>query len=116
VDFSLSLPAEWKLRHEGWAEKELLRKASRDLVPEKILRRPKKKFSDGAGSVSLLAEYANRRISDGEFLRHQDLITESGLRSKEELLYFQIFQSIFGTKLSPTLVGRTRSITNEELQ
>jgi asparagine synthase (glutamine-hydrolysing) len=116
VDFSLSLPAEWKIRHKGWAEKELLRKASKGLVPEKILKRPKKKFSDGAGSMDLLAEYANHRISDNEFLSHQNLITEAGLRSKEELFYFLIFQSFFGNRIPPSIVGRTRSITSEELQ
>jgi asparagine synthase (glutamine-hydrolysing) len=115
VDFSLSLPPGWKLHGEGKVEKDLLRRACRDLVPPEILNRPKQKFSDGAGSMDLLGEHAGRSISDTEFIRHRDLAQGYRARSKEELYYYQIFHGIFGDSLDVRSVGRTRSITAEEL-
>lgn len=115
VDFSLALPAEWKLRQNGWAEKEILRRACKGIMPEGILNRSKKKFSDGAGSIDLLAEYANERISDQELIDHQEPVDSVGLRSKEELLYYQIFKGMFKNGVSSDVVGRTRSIVNSEL-
>lgn len=116
VDFSLAIPAKFKLHNDDWADKELLRRAFIGLVPEDVLRRPKMKFSDGAGSMDMLAEHANNIISDKEFIFHQDVVEKIGLRSKEELFYYQIFQSLFGDSISPSIVGRTRSITRDELQ
>lgn len=115
VDYSLALPPEWKLRTNGWTEKELLRRAFEGMVPAHILNRPKKKFSDGAGSIDLLAAYANQRISDEEFGNHISDPENEFVRSKEELYYLQIFRSLFGDRLSPNLVGRTRSVTEDEL-
>ncbi|MEN8241140.1 MAG: asparagine synthase B [Chloroflexota bacterium] len=115
VDLSLALPASWKLNKQGQVEKQLLRKACEGLIPKRILNRPKSKFSDGAGSLNLLAEYANQKISDGEYRRNEPAIKDYKLRSKEELLYFQIFNGIFGAELSTQIQGRTRSITSGEL-
>lgn len=116
VDFSLSLPAEWKIQDADHVEKQLLRDACEGLIPDRILNRPKSKFSDGAGSINFLAEYANEKISDDEFLEYKEQIEDLGLRSKEELLYFQIFEGVFGAELSSRIKGRTRSITSSELQ
>ncbi|HSG25312.1 MAG TPA: asparagine synthase B [Anaerolineales bacterium] len=116
VDLSLALPAEWKLRKEEQVEKQLLRDACEGLIPDHILKRPKSKFSDGAGSINYLSEYANQKITDDQFLKNETKVSEYGLRSKEELLYFQIFEGMFGTELSSRIEGRTRSITESELQ
>jgi asparagine synthase (glutamine-hydrolysing) len=116
VDYSLSLPAEWKLQNGDKAEKELLRNACKDVIPARILNRPKQKFSDGAGSMAMLAGHANQRISDKEFAEQRVVGSGLELRSKEELLYFQIFQDAYGSELDAKMVGRTRSITDEELQ
>lgn len=116
VDLSLALPAEWKLQKEDRVEKQLLRDACKGLVPKHILKRRKSKFSDGAGSINFLSEYANQKITDNEFLQNETKASEYGLRSKEELFYFQIFEGIFGSDLSSRIEGRTRSITTTELQ
>ena len=115
VDFSLSLPAKWKLRRDGWDEKELLRRAFEGLIPEKILRRPKKKFSDGAGSMGMLSEYANNKFSDFEYHQHRVVADDVVLRSKEELLYHLIYRDMFGDDFPTNIVGRTRSVTDTEL-
>lgn len=115
VDFSLALPPKWKLRPNEWVEKEILRRACQGVIPENLLYRSKKKFSDGAGSIDLLADYAHQQISDQEFTSHQDIVDTAGIRSKEELLYYQIFQSMFNHRITANVVGRTRSITGSEL-
>jgi asparagine synthase (glutamine-hydrolysing) len=116
VDYSLSLPAYWKLHHQAGTEKALLRQACRDLVPERILERPKKKFSDGAGSMDMLAAHADERISDEEFAWSRMAGDGVELRSKEEMYYYQIFRSIYGETMDSAVVGRTRSVTEKELQ
>jgi asparagine synthase (glutamine-hydrolysing) len=117
VDYSLSLPPYWKLHQQQGKEKALLRQACRELVPERILERPKKKFSDGAGSMNILTEHADQYISDEEFAVDR-IIGEDQveLRSKEEMYYYQIFRSIYGDSLNAATVGRTRSVTEKELQ
>lgn len=115
VDFSLALPSAWKFSNHEQVEKYLLREACKGIIPENILNRPKSKFSDGAGSIDLLSDYANNNISDTEFVQHEDIIDKVGLRSKEELFYYQIFQGVFGEDLSLDIIGRTRSITTTEL-
>ena len=116
VDFSLSLPPAWKLRHGDRVEKALLRNAFEGCLPLDIVNRPKQKFSDGAGSMEMLSEFANKRISDSELIQAQEKYKEAKLRSKEELYYFRIFQGWFGNTLKPGNVGRTRSVTKNELQ
>lgn len=116
VDLALALPAEWKMQDEKHLEKQLLRDACQGLVPQHILNRPKSKFSDGAGSINYLSEYANRQITEDEFLKNEPKVSQYDLRSKEELLYFQIFEGMFGSELSSRIKGRTRSITESELQ
>jgi asparagine synthetase B (glutamine-hydrolysing) len=76
---------------------------------------PKQKFSDGAGSIDLLAQHAEETIADTEFARERELTEQVILRSKEELLYYRIFRDVFGDDLSPDIVGTTRSITQGEL-
>lgn len=115
VDFSLALPPEWKLRHNGRTEKELLRKAFEGHLPLEIINRPKQKFSDGAGSIDMLAEFVNEHISDDEFMNAQMKYKNANLRSKEEMYYFDIFKEQFGDSLPPQHVGRTRSVTKDEL-
>jgi asparagine synthase (glutamine-hydrolysing) len=116
VDYSLALPAEWKLQTGGQPEKLLLRQAYRGSIPDQILMRKKQKFSDGAGSIDLLAEHASERISDTEFSHFCQQNAQLGLRSKEEALYYQIFRDQFGEIATQELVGRTRSVTENELQ
>jgi asparagine synthase (glutamine-hydrolysing) len=115
VDYVLAIPPSMKMRFEGQLEKNLLRKACQGTLPESILFRPKSKFSEGAGSIGLLAEHANEVISDSDFSRNQAVIENQGLRSKEEFYYFQIFKDIFGERIPANSFGRTRSITADEL-
>jgi asparagine synthase (glutamine-hydrolysing) len=64
----------------------------------------------------LVSEYANEHILDQDYLEKRDLGNGVVLRSKEEMLYYQIFTEHFGDVLPPEAVGRTRSVTEDELQ
>lgn len=114
IDYSFSLPAYWKLHKQAGTEKALLRNACRELVPKSIIKRPKQKFSDGAGSMNMLAAYANERITDEEFLKNRVVGDGIELRSKEEMYYYHIYNSIYGDTMDIAMVGRTRSVTDKE--
>jgi asparagine synthase (glutamine-hydrolysing) len=115
VDMVFNLPPEWKMQESDWPEKELLRRSVAELLPDNIVRRPKQKFSDGAGSINLLTEHANETISDAAFEQERRVSDDVVLRSKEELLYYRVFDEMFGDRVPPEVIGRTRSITRGEL-
>lgn len=115
IETAFDLPASWKLQRKDRLEKALLRRSVADLLSQRVVWRPKQKFSAGAGSMDMLAAHAQERISDAEFHHHAGLPDTPPIRSKEELLYYHIFQDIFGDSMSPDVVGMTRSITQDEL-
>lgn len=106
VSFALSIPPEYKIK-EG-IEKWILRKAVEDKLPDKVLWRRKAKFWQGAGVEELVADYAEKRISDSDFARERNLPNGWLLRSKEELLYYRIFKEHFGERLDLDWMGRSK--------
>lgn len=111
VKLAVRIPVEYKLyreENEEPVEKWVLRKAVEDLLPERVLWRPKVKFWEGAGVEEHLAAYAEERISDHDFSRERVLPDGSLLNTKEELLYYRIFKEHFGELSDLTFVGRTK--------
>lgn len=106
VDYALRIPVALKL-HNG-VEKWILRKAVSDLLPASIVNRPKAKFWQGAGVESLLAEHAEKQISDGDFYRGRHLPNGWSLNTKEELFYYRIFCTHFGHLDELDWMGRTK--------
>lgn len=115
IRFVLSIPPELKFHQGQGTEKTLLRKAFEGHLPERVLYRPKQKFSHGAGSRDLLGVFANSKYTDNQFADALASYPEAGLRSKEELMYYEIFRSTFGDDLPLEVLGRTRSVTKTEL-
>jgi len=115
IQFGLSIPPEYKFHEGKGTEKAILRKAFEGTLPDRVLYRPKQKFSHGAGSSKQMSVYANEKFSDDDFKTAFRQYPEAELRSKEELMYFEIFRSHFGDKLPLDLLGRTRSITRFEM-
>ncbi len=105
VKFAFTIPVEYKIH--GTTEKWILREAMEGLLPEKIRRRPKVKFWEGAGVKELIADYAAQNISDNDYRTERDLKNGIILNSKEELLYYRIFSEHFGTDINLSFVGRT---------
>ena len=106
IDFVSTLPMDEIRAQEGRMEKWLLRKAFESDLPEQIVWRRKQKFSEGAGSVGVMNELAQDRISDEEFTTAK-ASARVPLRSKEELLYYRLYAEHFGEPSTDDLVGRT---------
>jgi len=106
VDYALRIPVELKLR--GDVEKWVLRRAMEGELPERVLRRRKEKFWEGAGVEELISEHADRIISDSEFSRERKLPNGWVINTKEELMYYRIFREHFGELEDLSWMGRTK--------
>jgi asparagine synthase (glutamine-hydrolysing) len=111
VDYALRIPSEYKLHHG--VEKWILRQAVADILPMTIVERPKAKFWEGAGVNELMAQYAERHISDSDFSKERELLNGWQLNSKEELFYYRIFREHFGEFDNLSWMGRTKGTSIE---
>jgi asparagine synthase (glutamine-hydrolysing) len=105
VQLAQQIPVEWKRRAD--VGKWIVREAATNVLPEAILRRPKAKFWEGAGVGQLLAEHAEKHISDGDFKGERLLPNGWMLNSKEELFYYRIFKERLGLFENLDWMGRT---------
>ncbi len=108
VDYALRIPAEYKL-HDN-VEKWILRVALDGELPKKVLKRNKAKFWKGAGVEELMAEHAEQSISDRDFSEERNLSNGWKIHSKEELLYYRIFEENFGDLDDFSWMGRTKKL------
>ena len=106
VALAFRIPAHMKLV-QG-VEKWILREAVHDVLPERVLRRTKAKFWEGAGVGDHLARHAAEVISDGDFARERHLAGGWQLNTKEELLYYRLFRDRFGALEDLGWMGRTK--------
>ncbi len=97
-----------ELKIKDGVEKWILRRTLAGALPDRVLNRPKAKFWQGAGIGELLAEYAERRVSDSDFAREMTLRDGTTLNTKEELLYYRVFREHFGRCLGLAWMGRTK--------
>ncbi|MCX7044284.1 MAG: asparagine synthase-related protein [Candidatus Sumerlaeota bacterium] len=111
VDYALRIPVELKIR-DG-VEKWILRRAMDGALPERVLNRRKAKFWEGAGVGECLARRANDTISDNEFGRKRHLPNGWTLNSKEELMYYRIFEEHFGRLENLSWMGRTKGAPSD---
>lgn len=111
VNFALSVPPEWKIRHQAaGVEKYIFRLAMQGALPEDVLWRPKSKFWQGAGIDSLLDQHAIATITQADFSRERCLPNGWMLNSPEELLYYRIFKEHFGEFDDLSWMGRTKGV------
>lgn len=109
VQYALHIPSRLKLRQEeGATEKWILRRALDALLPSEVLWRRKEKFWQGAGVGDLLARYAEKRITDDQFVRERTLPNGWVLNTKEELVYYRLFRDHFGEVADLSWMGRTK--------
>lgn len=111
VNYSLKIPPEFKI-HNG-TEKWILRQAMKNILPEKILNRTKVKFWEGAGVGELLSDYANSKITNYDFQSERVLKNGWILNTKEELMYYRIFQEYYGNLENFDWMGRTKNSPKE---
>jgi len=112
VALGLSLPPEWKF-HRDRPAKYLLRQAFAADLPEEIVNRPKQKFSVGAGSSSVIAQVAEREITDMEFQTEMGRLLarwDYELPNKEALYYYRILRHDFEDRWVFQTMGQSRSL------
>jgi len=112
VSLALGFSPAWKL-HNGRVPKHLLRQAFVNDLPENIVNRPKQKFSKGAGSSDMLAELAEREISDGEFETARTRLKNDWdytLQNKEALYYYKIIHEHYDDAFLFKTMGHSRSL------
>ena len=109
VEYAMHIPVQLKLkRDEGITEKWILRQALTDALPDEVLWRRKAKFWQGAGVGDLLAGYSEEQVSDDDFRRERSLHNGWLLNTKEELMYYRIFEEHFGKLDDLSWMGRTK--------
>jgi asparagine synthase (glutamine-hydrolysing) len=106
VSYAFRIPARLKLVEN--TEKWILREAVQGALPDRVLRRTKAKFWEGAGVGEHLAEHAARTVTDSDFARERRLPNGWELNTKEELLYYRLFREHFGTLEELSWMGRTK--------
>ena len=112
VALGLGFPARWKV-HQKKPAKFLLRQAFSSDLPDDIVNRPKQKFSKGAGSSNVIAQTAEREISNAEFHSELAWLHYYGnyrLPNKEALYYYRILRQSYEDKWILPVMGRSRSL------
>lgn len=109
-NFALTIPTKYKLKDN--VEKWILRQAVEDVLPQNVLHRTKAKFWEGAGVFELVLDYANKNVTDYDFKNERMLKNGWQLNSREELMYFRIFNEYFGECRNFNWMGRTKGTTN----
>jgi asparagine synthase (glutamine-hydrolysing) len=112
IRLGLGLPAQWKAQRERPA-KSLLRRAFSTDLPKEISRRPKQKFSMGAGSSDVIASRAEEEISTGELRAERARLLYQWnyrLPNKEGLYYYRILQQYFQDRWIFPTMGQSRSL------
>ena len=104
--YALAIPPQYKQKPEEnrKIEKWILRKAYENELPESIVWRSKREFSQGSGSAGLLPAYFEECVPDRELAEAQS--ENLPIRSKEELYYFRLFAKYFGSGHSVRTVGQ----------
>jgi len=113
VSMALSLPPEWKLHENDRPAKALLRRAYEGFLPDEIVYRPKMKFSKGAGSSDILAERAERKVTDAEFQSEKKRLKQDwdyNLQNKEALLYYRMLREHYQDEWIMPNMGSSRSL------
>lgn len=107
VDYGLQLDRKSLVGSKVEKSKLVLRKAFADSLPRAVVWRRKRRFSDGAGSINMLVEHAERSISTKEFRAERESLPAGRIRTKEELMYYRIFRRHFNSKSALAAVGFT---------
>lgn len=115
IDYALRIPARLKLyQDKELIEKWIVRQALLGDLPESVLWRRKSKFWQGAGVGEMLAEHAEKIITDAEFQSERILSNGWQISSKEELMYYRVFREHFGELENLSWMGRTKGAPQQK--
>ena len=107
INYGISLGRKALVGSKAEKNKYVLRRAFAKSLPKQVVWRRKKRFSDGAGSIDSLVDYAEKTISDKEFEKERKSVPGGRIRNKEELLYYRIFARHFPSASARSAVGFT---------
>ena len=109
IAFASQIPVSWKIHDVDGEliEKWILREAFKDLLPEKIYKRRKLRFSGGTGTDGVMDTIAEDKLLSGE---HAPDTKHSAagytLNSQKEIWYYRLFKKQFPAPCFERLVGR----------
>ncbi len=100
INLVMKIPAKYKMSSKQVIEKRLLRDAFKDILPDCIFKRRKEAFSDSVSSkkgnsVLSIKSYAENTYSNDEFDKGILKYNHCQPRTKEELLYRDIFSKYY---------------------
>ena len=97
---------------DGKLEKQILRDAFEDLLPESIAKRQKEQFSDGVGYswIDELRAHAEKAVSDSEMERASFRFPVNPPDTKEGYFYRTIFESHFPSESAARCVPSGKSV------
>ena len=97
VDVAMAVDPATKMVSKGTMEKQLLRDAFTDLLPEEVVKRQKEQFGDGVGYswIDSLKSHASARVSDVEMRNAAVRFPYSPPATKEAYYYRAIFEGFF---------------------
>jgi asparagine synthase (glutamine-hydrolysing) len=97
LDVAMSINPEDKMITAGRIEKQILREAFSELLPESIAWRQKEQFSDGVGYgwIDALKDFTNEHVSDAEMTRAEGRFPFNTPVSKEAYWFRSVFEQHF---------------------
>ncbi len=112
LDVAMSMAPARKRPGHGRIEKDVLREAGRDLLPESILWRQKEQFSDGVGYawIDSLKAHAQSQVSDAQMAAAPKRFPVNPPASKEAYFYRNLFSRHFPGDACARLVPAGPSI------
>ncbi|AXF55581.1 asparagine synthase B [Salicibibacter kimchii] len=102
ITYAMKIPAELKLKDDQ-IEKWVLRQAYGGDLADNIIWRDKAEFSEGSGALDILETYAEKQYGEQEVEEANQ--ENEWVRSKQELLYYQIFKRYFPNRSILSAVG-----------
>ena len=97
LDVAMNFSPSQKMITEGRIEKQILREAFEDLLPEEVAWRQKEQFSDGVGYswIDGLREYAEQEVTDKMMKNAVFAFPIHPPTTKEAYLYRQLFEQFY---------------------
>jgi asparagine synthase (glutamine-hydrolysing) len=97
MDVAMSIDPAAKMAGPGKLEKQILRDAFADLLPERIAKRQKEQFSDGVGYgwIDSLRAHAESHVSDRQMANAQHRFPVNPPLTKEAYFYRTVFEEHF---------------------